>query len=144
MRPGMRLALGVVGTLTVMLLCGCGGGGGETSKQSGTYEGTVTGCHTGTIKFYVSPSGDLVGQLHIDGCSEAIQIVGHATKGGIVSWDGDGCNTHYAGTGVVRPAEPGSETYVGHGTYTARDNSTQQTCRGRWTVTRTSRTGTLS
>lgn len=106
----------------------------------GVYRGHMAGDGAGPLRFYIGPQGQLVGNLRVSPiCKGPVQITGTVTRDGNVTFQGTGCGITFQATGRIEPIAPGSNRYVGSGTWTGSDGS-----HGTWTAAWIARTGSIS
>jgi hypothetical protein len=129
----------VIAVLLGTMLVGCGG---ETTIQItmvGVYNGTVIGDGAGPIRFYVGPGGHLTGNLIVAPlCNQPIHVIGTVDPSGKVRFTGTGCGCTYTFRGKIERLAPGSNVFVGSGTWKGCGT------RGTWSVTWVARTGSIS
>jgi len=132
-------ATGLLVALSAGFLVGCGG---ETTIQItmvGVYNGTASGDGVGPLRFYVGPGGRLTGNVRLEPlCKGVIHFTGTVDPNGNVTFKGKGCGCTYTFTGKIERLAPGSNVYVGSGTWSGCGNS------GTWSVTWVARTGSIS
>jgi hypothetical protein len=122
------------------MLMGCGGEAVIQITMVGVYDGDVAGDGAGPLRFYIGRNGYLTGNLRIPPlCAGPIQITGTVTRDGNVTWTGTGCGCTYTGQGKVERLAPGSNVFVGSGTWTGCGGTS-----GTWGVTWIARTGSIS
>ncbi len=121
------------------LAAGCGAEtGGLISPIVGFYSGQTDGDGQGLIKFFVTVSGELTGNmLLIPLCDGEIHITGTVTPAGNVMFGGSGCGITFIGEGHIELI-PATDKYRGSGTWTG-SNGTD----GIWFVTRQGATGAI-
>ena len=115
-----------------LVLSGCGGGGGELTI-TGLYVGAMEGDGSGPLRFTIDGNGGLVGNFRLPPiCAGPIVITGTADPAGNVTFQGTACGITFSGTGTIQRLAPGSNQFVGSGTWQGTGGSS-----GTWSVTRT-------
>jgi len=130
----------LIGAFCCVALVGCGGEAAIVKiKMVGVYDGSVTGDGAGPLRFYIGRNGQLTGNVRIPPlCAGPIKVTGTVTRDGNVTWTATGCGITFQGTGKVERLAPGSNVYVGSGTWTGSDGSG-----GTWGATWVARTGSI-
>jgi len=131
--------LTMAATLAVAL-SGCGGEGGVVITRAGIYVGEMDGDGTGPLRFYIDPDGSVTGNFRVPPiCNGPVSFTGTVDDDGNITFQGTACGIAFQGTGTVEPQAPGSNVFVGSGTWTGDDGSI-----GTWGATWTARTGSIS
>ena len=133
-----------MGLATAVVLCALVAGcGGETNIQVtmvGLYAGTMDGDGAGPLRFYIGPGGGLIGNFRLPPiCNGPVHITGSVTPDGNVVFTGTGCGVTFQGTGHVERLAPGSNVWVGSGTWTGSNGT-----HGTWGATWIRRSGSIS
>jgi hypothetical protein len=130
----------VVSAFCCAVLVGCGGEAVIHVTMVGVYGGNMAGDGAGPVRLYVGPNGQLTGNFRLPPlCNGPVHITGTVDRGGNVTFQGTGCGCTFRGTGKIKRLAPGSNVYVGSGTWTGCGGTS-----GTWGVTWVARTGAIS
>jgi hypothetical protein len=128
----------VLVALCGILLVGCGGETTIDPSMIGIYSGLSSGDGIGPIRLYCAPNAQISGNLLLEPlCPDPMQMTGQAGPNGRVTFTVTGCGCTYTFKGKIKRLAPGSNTYVGSGTWSGCGK------KGTWTVTWIARTGSI-